>query len=224
MGYHRAGFEVTGVDIDPQPRYPFAFVQADALEYLCQHWQEYDVVHASPPCQKYSVTRSMQAPKDIPQMVRHVREFVGLPPVEEDDYVDLLPITRALLRFTGKPYIIENVPGSPMRDYVWLNGLMFNLRVIRRRHFESNILLLQPSPPKKTGRTSGNGKSYSTFDDGDYITVAGHNYRFTDGCKAMAIDWMKTQHELAESIPPSYTEYLGKQMMRHVCAESELSA
>ena len=194
VGYHRAGFEVTGVDIAPQPNYPFTFVQGDALDYLCEHWREYDVIHASPPCQSYSVTRTLHT----------------------NEYPDLLPVTRALLRFIGRPYIIENVPGSPMRDYIWLNGLMFSLKVIRRRHFESNIMLLQPSAPLKTGRTSGNGKGYSTFDDGDYITVAGHNFRFTDGQVAMGIDWMKTQHELAESIPPAYTEFLGKQMLRAV--------
>lgn len=196
VGYYRAGFDVTGVDIAPQPRYPYTFVQADALGYLCEHWQGYDVIHASPPCQSYSVTRTLHT----------------------NEYPDLLPVTRALLRFIGKPYIIENVPGAPMRDYIWLNGLMFNLKVIRRRHFESNILLLQPSPPKKTGRTSGNGKAYSTFDTGDYITVAGHNFRFQDGCLAMGVDWMQTQHELAESIPPAYTEYLGKQLLRAVTA------
>ena len=194
-GYQRAGFYVVGVDINEQPNYcGDEFIQGDALEYLCEHWQEYDVIHASPPCQGYSVTRTLHT----------------------NEYPDLLPVTRALLRFIGKPYIIENVPGAPMRDYIWLNGLMFGLKVIRRRHFESNILLLQPSPPKKTGRTSGNGKAYSTFDDGDYITVAGHNFRFTDGQKAMGTDWMKTQHELAESIPPAFTEYLGRQMIRAV--------
>jgi DNA (cytosine-5)-methyltransferase 1 len=193
MGYHRAGFEVVGVDITPQPNYPFEFVQADALEYACEHWQDFDAIHASPPCQAYSVTQNMH----------------------NAEHVDLLPITRAILRFIGLPYVIENVPGSPMRNYIWLNGLMFNLQVIRRRHFESNVYLMQPTPPRKTGRTSGNGKSYSTFDDGDYITVAGHNFRYSDGCVAMNIDWMN-QHELAQSIPPAYTEFIGRQLIRYV--------
>jgi DNA (cytosine-5)-methyltransferase 1 len=200
MGYHRAGFTVTGVDIAPQPRYPFEFVQGDALQYVCEHWQQYDAIHASPPCQSYSVTRTLHT----------------------NEYPDLLPVTRALLRFIGLPYVIENVPGSPMRDYIKLRGDMFGLQVLRMRYFESNIMLLAPSMPKKRGVTSFNGKGYSTLDDAEFITVAGHNFRHSDASLAMDIFWMN-RHELAESIPPAYTEYIGKQLMRHLLVKGELA-
>ena len=93
MGYHRAGFDVVGVDIEPQPRFPFEFVQADAIEYIQAHGREFDVIHASPPCQAYSVTKAWYPDSDHP---------------------DLVSITRKVLQATGKPYVIENVPGAPL--------------------------------------------------------------------------------------------------------------
>lgn len=201
MGYHRAGFTVKGVDIDPQPNYPFEFVQTDCFEYLADHYQEFDAIHASVPCQKYSVTGNMY---------------------DNSHYPDLIAPMRNALIATGKPYIMENVPGSPMQNYIYLDGTMFpeTLRVIRMRYFEGNILLLQPPRGKKLGYTSGRGKSYSSFDDGYYITVAGHNFRFRDGCVAMDIDWM-TRNELCEAIPPVFTEFLGRQMMTYLVNSSE---
>lgn len=194
-GYYEAGFIPVGVDNKNQPNYPFLFVQMDAIEAIERFGQSFSAIHASPPCQTYSVTRTMH----------------------DNEYPDLLQPTRQALERVNRPYIIENVPGSPMNNYVKLRGDMFNLRVLRLRYFESNCLLLVPSYPKKTGTTSSNGKGYSTFDDGDYITIAGHNYRFSDGCKAMSIHWMK-QPELSQSIPPAYTRYLGKQLTQYVAA------
>jgi DNA (cytosine-5)-methyltransferase 1 len=109
MGYSLAGFNVVGVDIKPQPRYPFEFHQADAIEYVQAHGREFDAIHASPPCQAYSMTQRI-AGKTHP---------------------DLVGATRAALQATGKPYVIENVPGAPLVDPVLLVGSMFGLRTMR---------------------------------------------------------------------------------------------
>jgi DNA (cytosine-5)-methyltransferase 1 len=199
MGYHRAGFDVVGVDINPQPRYPFAFVQGDALEYVAAHGHEFDAIHASPPCQAYSVTKSLTT-KAHPELV---------------------PQTRALLRATGKPYVIENVPGAPLVDALTLCGTMFGLDVIRHRLFEcSHPIYFPPATCAHAGKTA-NGRSLRakgitrnpTQADGfRFITVTGHGYNVTDGRQAMGIDWM-TQAELSQAIPPAYTEYIGHYLM-----------
>lgn len=127
VGYHRAGFEVVGVDHHKMPRYPYEFHQSDALEFLAAHGREFDAVHASPPCQKYCALRHL-AKKDHP---------------------DLIPQTRALLRETGLPYVIENVPGAPLLSPVMLCGTMFGLRtdcgaeLRRHRLFETNWPLMR---------------------------------------------------------------------------------
>lgn len=124
MGYHKAGFEVVGVDIEPKPNYPFKFIQADAIEYTLKHGHKYDVVHGSPPCQGYSKSTAPQKKlgKVYPDMVSEVRE--------------------AFLA-TNRPYIIENVPQAPIRADIVLVGNMFGLNVIRKRHFETNFFILQ---------------------------------------------------------------------------------
>ena len=132
VGYHRAGFDVTGVDARPQPSYPFAFVQADALAYLGEHGREYDAVHASPPCQRYSIARRIHG--------------------NGETHPDLLEPTRAALVSNGRPWIIENVPGAPVRFPVLLCGLMFGLRVFRHRLFESSVLLFCPPPSRASDR------------------------------------------------------------------------
>jgi DNA (cytosine-5)-methyltransferase 1 len=118
MGYYRAGFEVVGVDIAHQPHYPFEFHQADALEYCAAHGREFDVIHASPPCQGYSILNSDG----------HL-----------DGYAKLIPQVRAALISAGMPWVIENVPGAPLNIHLLLCGSMFGLRVKRHRYFESNI-------------------------------------------------------------------------------------
>jgi len=119
MGYYRAGFtDITGVDIAPQPNYPFEFIQADALEYLAEHGHKYDVIHASPPCQAYS-------------MMQNIHKNAHLHP-------DLIEPTRELLDEIDKLYIIENVKGSPLKASVMLCGTMFGLPISRHRWFETN--------------------------------------------------------------------------------------
>ena len=192
MGYHRAGFDdITGVDIKPMPRYcGDRFIQGDALEYLAAHGQEYDVIHASPPCQAYSMAG---------QQWRK----------EGKDYPDLVAQTRELLKATGKPYIIENVPGAPLINPIMLNGAMFGLLVHRDRFFECNFpmpftLLPQNARPVKMGRPVVTG---------DVIQPVGHFSNVPYAREQMGIDWM-TQAELAQAIPPAYTEFIGRQLLR----------
>jgi DNA (cytosine-5)-methyltransferase 1 len=193
MGYHRAGFEVVGIDIAKQPRYPFEFHQADALEYLAAHGHEFDAIHASPPCQEYSVTKSLP--------------WVG-------DYPKLIDPVRDLLIRIGKPYVIENVPGAPLVSPVTLCGTMFGLKLIRHRLFETSPVIWFPPAScacKNVGTASHRG--FSSFANGaQAITVAGNNYAIADGRQAMGIDWM-SKSELSEAIPPAYTEYIGKQLL-----------
>lgn len=190
MGYHRAGFDVVGVDIAPQPCFPFQFVQADALAYVAAHGHEYDAIHASPPCQAHSITAS----------------------IWRRDYPDLIPATRAALLTAGAPYVIENVPGAPLHQPVMLCGTMFGLRVYRHRLFEMNwFALMPPHPrhpvklPRRSNRPCGLG----------FMTVAGHLTNLPAAQRAMGIDWM-TRAELSQAIPPAYTTFIGAALLRHL--------
>ena len=192
-GYHRAGFEVVGVDIQSQKHYPFEFYQGDALTYALAHGREFDVIHASPPCQGYSVTRNL-----------HGRE-----------YPLLISDVRAALQATGKPYVIENVEGARkhMIAPLLLCGTMFGLQVIRHRLFEMSVPVYFTSPCCHVYKTARRGE-YDTGQRG-YITVVGHNFNLAAASKAMGIDWM-TRDELAESIPPAYTEFIGTHLMQAI--------
>lgn len=201
MGYHQAGFEVVGVDIDPQPNYPFEFVQADAMTLSPCWLGSFDVIHASPPCQGYSVLAK--------------RTGTG------DRWVKLIPAVRRMLASTGLPYVIENVVGAPLRDPVVLCGTMFEgLRVIRHRLFESNLLLLAPGPcmPHPLCHTLDKRKKHygRTCEWVDYVQVTGGgNCSVAAARDAMGIDWM-TKRELNEAIPPAYTAHIGSQIMLHL--------
>jgi DNA (cytosine-5)-methyltransferase 1 len=197
MGYSRAGFEVVGVDIAPQPHYPFDFIQTNAL-LLGPFTDTFDAIHASPPCQAYTAARTIHG--------------VG-------DHPDLLAVTRDLLEASGPPWVIENVPGAPMRPDVVCCGLAFGLGVKRHRLFESNKPMWG-APQCPHGHP------------GDWVTVFGHTvigrqhrthaktgrkqayiHLGTDrGREAMGIDWM-TRDELSQAIPPAYTEFIGRQLL-----------
>jgi len=194
MGYHRAGFDVTGVDKYPQPNYPFKFHQADALEFLQEHYQEFDVIHASPPCQRYS----------------RITRLNG----NSDDHPDLLQPTLDMLLLTGKPFILENVPGAPMKNYLMLCGTMFGLRVIRHRWFITNpMMLMSPMMCNHWSRSINGGKNGDQrHPDGKFITVTGSVSPIAMARDAMGIDWM-TRDELVEAIPPAYTEFIGRQII-----------
>lgn len=202
MGYSRAGFEVVGVDKAPQPHYPFEFHQSDALEYLEKHGAEFDVIHASPPCQRYS-----QAVKKV----------------NRSNHDDLLDVTQDALMSLGKPYVIENVPTAPMLEAFTLCGSMFDLPVRRHRKFVSNLFLLTPScqhrdfpaiyPPAWNRKNPLRVLSIS----GGYQTKKQLGEDFMKMHKdAMGIDWEISYKELSEAIPPAYTEWIGRQILERI--------
>lgn len=200
MGYHRAGFEVVGVDLSPQPRYPFAFIQADALSLDIRFIRSFDAIHASPPCQRFSDLAKRNG--------------------NADAWPDLVGPIRDLLVVSGLPYIIENVEGAPLIDPVMLCGTMFpELRVIRHRLFESNIPLTAPAHGKHPlvftmdKRKAHYGK-LNEWTSPVQVTGGG-NCSKAAAADAMGIDWM-TKNELNEAIPPAFTEHLGRQLMAHL--------
>lgn len=197
VGYNRAGFEVVGVDIAKQKRYPFEFIQADAIEVLgdANFISKFDAISASPPCQTHSITQ-------------HLRNAQG----KTTDKIDLIPETRAGLISSGLPYVIENVPGAPLINPVQLCGSSFGLKVRRHRRFESNIQLIGSScDHKKQGRPVG---IYGSMRDD--IPKGGKTADTMDQAReAMGIDWMIWK-ELVEAIPPAYTEFLGRQLFKHL--------
>lgn len=205
MGYQRAGFDVTGVDIAPQPRYPFEFRQGDALEYLLKHGHEFDAIHASPPCQAYS------------KLAHLSRESPAL-----------IPKTRAALEKTGKLWVIENVVGSPLRDPKLLCGTMFNLRtkcgaaLQRHRLFETNWDFITPACNHDGGVTIGifgaaprntalEKQHYSKPKETRGRPPKEIVFRKSAAKEAMGIDWL-LWGELKEAIPPAYTEFVGLQL------------
>lgn len=186
MGLYLAGFDVTGCDIEPQPYYPFQFIQADALSL---DLSGYDCYWASPMCQEYTKLKFRTGKK----------------------YPTQIEPTRERLAATGKPYVIENVPGAPLLNPVLLCGTMFGLKVIRHRHFESNVNIFSLLPPcNHAGRTAKRGKT-NTGENG-LMTITGHNFHVAPARKAMGIDWM-TAKGLAQAIPPAYSEYLGRRII-----------
>ncbi len=199
MGYHRAGFDVVGVDVKPQPNYPFEFVQMDAIEAARQvaigGLGGFDAIHASPPCQEYSSAGKANK--------------VTLGKV----YADLYEPTRDLLEQTGLPWAIENVTAAPSRSGVLLCGSMFGLPIQRHRYFETSELLLSP---------------FVCNHAPDAITITGHSpQRWLGGARktvppaeyqaAMGIDWMRVR-ELVQAVPPAYTEFVGAHLMDQVSA------
>lgn len=197
-GLQLAGFDVTGVDIDPQPNYPFAFIQADAFSV---DLSKYDFVWASPPCQHYCIGTRTNKHGD------------------PGKYPDLIDKTREFLTKSGKPYIIENVEGAAkwMRSPIRLCGEMFGLRVIRHRLFESNMVLRSPEHKKHRRPVKGTKKDGQPIQRSWYQCVAGHggnsmSFKAEDWREAMGIDWM-SKEELVEAIPPAYSKYLGEQVI-----------
>lgn len=197
VGYHYAGFDVLGVDIAPQPRYPFDFVQDDAVDYLVRYGRYFDVIHASPPCQEYSVTSGM--------------------PYKSRKYPKLIEIIREALIATGRLYVIENVMGAPLHTVIILCGAMFGLRVYRHRAFECSHMIFQPAhvphiPGQLGGYQKGRLPRKAPRDWDGFITVAGNNFYLDAASRAMNIDWMQ-RSELSQAIPPAYTEYIGYQII-----------
>ncbi len=203
MGYHRAGFEVIGVDSQPQPRYPFPFIQGDAMAIL-QRWQghlemgtndtegrvwfaeDFDAIHASPPCQRFSTLTRRQS-----------------------DHDDLYRPTRELLVDQKKSWVIENVIGAPYDPGVVLCGSMFGLRVQRHRNFETswlmfNVLRCSHGEQGRPITVVGNGGGKPTRHSDKGIRAEWPQY--------MGMPWA-TPKECTQAIPPAYTEYIGKALM-----------
>lgn len=196
MGYYRAGFDMVGVDIRPQPRYPFEFHQVDALAYVAEHGHEFCAIHASPPCQAYSSLRHLHKAKEYP---------------------DLIGPTRDALLATGKPYVIENVEGAPLLNPVCLCGTMFGLKIFRHRLFESSFFMLAPphASHRHYGKAAPQGRRVT--ETNQFITVTGNFSDVAVGRAAMGIDWMN-RAELTQAIPPAYTEWIGERLMEAINA------
>lgn len=197
MGYHRAGFDVIGVDIEPRPKYPFQFVQADALAPPFD-LSSFDAIHASPPCQAFTVANNIHG--------------VG-------DHPDLVEVTRDLLASSGVPWVIENVPGAPV-DGVTVCGRALGCGVKRHRLFESNYLLFGTECPYRhpgdwvsvfgntvlerghvTGKAKGGGN-----------TIHRRHLGVDRGREAMGMPWA-SRYGLSQAIPPPYTEFIGGQLL-----------
>ena len=192
-GYAEAGFEVHGVDLKHGKRYPFTYVRADVLDVLKDqdYMQQFDVIHASPPCQTHSITK-------------HLRNAQG----KSTSKIDLIPETRAALIASGKPYIIENVPGSPLIDPIQLCGSSFGLKVRRHRLFESNMPLVgSVCDHKLQGRPVGVYGSLNDQIPGGGKTAS----TISEARQAMGMEWA-IWTELVEAIPPAFTKYLGDQI------------
>lgn len=202
MGYHRAGFDVVGVDINPQPHYPFEFIQADALDPQLQ-FSGFDLIHASPPCQAYTPMSNRWRGKGT----------------KADDRVGSIKAVRSMLHAAGVPWVIENVRGSGL-DGLELTGEMFGLGVHRPRKFESSVFLLapqKPSPARDSVPVYGkhhDGRLLWKRKDGTELRAP---RTLETAQEAMGIDWMPWT-ALKESIPPAYTEWIGRRIMEHANA------
>ena len=195
VGYHRAGFEVVGVDNRPQPNYPFEFIQADAMTFPLGG---FDAFHASPPCQGYTTMNNRYGLEKTPRLIEPLRNR---------------------LKKAGIPYVLENVEGaaSAMRDPIRLHGGHFGLRVHRPRLFECFPFILGPGPAP---RVQDPVPVYGKLDGRRVWTRAdGTEHRapksLAEAQAAMGIDWM-TWDELREAIPPAYTEWIGKQLLKAI--------
>lgn len=207
-GYADVGFEVVGVDICPQPNYPYEFHQADAIEFVKEHGHEFDAIHASPPCQTFSRTKTLH----------------------DNEHPDLIEPTRDALVASGKPWVMENVVGAPLIDPIKLSGQHFNmtapdvdgvpLKLVRHRLFESNIVLRVPDSFHanrhiQTASVYGAGGGW-TPKHRDNPDRRGGYIPHTDVIKKLlGIDWM-SKHEMSQSIPPVFTEWVGGQLADYV--------
>lgn len=215
MGYHRAGFDVIGVDIEPQPHYPFEFHRGDALDILTTVIERQgrgeanafighiDAIHASPPCQHYSVTRH----------------------THNNEHPDLVAPTRELLKASGLPWVMENVPGAPMPGALVLCGSEFQLKAFdpatgrdvwlkRHRLFESNVFLVGAGGCSCAGRFIGGVYGGGSSDNNHTKQVRRGGYTPAKQVRAelLGCDWM-TMHGQSQAIPPAYTEFIGEQLL-----------
>lgn len=189
MGLSLAGFDVTGIDLKPQPRYPFGFIQGDVLNFGPQFLGNFDLVWASPPCQRHSMfSRNLGTAHKFP---------------------DLIPATRELLEESDRPFIIENVVGAPLRNPITLCGTMFGLKLLRHRLFETNWPVEPPTCCLHRGDeipVYGNGTPQW------HRETWGRNISIAEKRAAMGIDWTN-RTELSQAIPPAYSRFLATQWL-----------
>lgn len=201
VGYARAGFEVVGVDIEPHPDYPFELIVADAV--TASHDQlllaDFDVVAASPPCPRYSA---------------------ATPEANRDKHPDLVAPIREALQAWGGIYAIENVPGAPLMSPARYCGSSFGLGVRRHRLFESNALLLAPECEHRAQRdvwgVYGDHGDMSPVTRPDGTSRGNKARNAAHAREVMGIDWMSRWDDLADAIPPAYTEHIGRQLIEHL--------
>jgi DNA (cytosine-5)-methyltransferase 1 len=216
MGYHRAGFTVYGSDIARQPHYPFAFHQGDAIDVMATllrgdvvdfthqdgrvEWltlADFDAFAGSPPCQAFTLCQRIQG----------------------NDHPDLIDATRDAFESTGRPWVIENVVGAPLRSPVMLCGAMFvGLQVYRHRLFEASFPIAAPPHPEHAARVTKMGRPPV---DGEFMHVVGNFAGVAKARTAMGVPWM-VRDEMREAIPPAFTEHIGHQLAAHL--ESEAAA
>lgn len=193
MGYHRAGFDVTGVDIENHPDYPFHLIVADAMDVLTDEafLSSFDVIHASPPCPHYSSATVASKTRD--------------------NHPDSIPPVRDALQAWGGSYVIENVVGAPLVNPVLLCGRAMGMARIRRhRLFESNVWLMSP------GCACSRVPAVSVFGNAaDEIGRDGvrRHVPLAEARRLMGCDWMTRRDDVADAIPPQYTEYIGAQLL-----------
>jgi DNA (cytosine-5)-methyltransferase 1 len=192
-GYWLAGFDVFGVDIRPQPRYPadLGFFHGDAMEYVKKHGHQFDVIHASPVCRAHS-----RAKRTAPEKYQHP---------------DYIPELRELLDATGRPYVIENVEGAPLRSPVTLCGTMFELPMYRHRLFEFGRMAA-PAPPPHPPHRSAVAPMGRRPNCGQLWSIAGNFSGVFEASVAMEMPWAN-QDGLRQAVPPRYTTWVGNAMM-----------
>lgn len=206
FGMVAAGCRVVGIDIEDQKYYPFEFIQKDVFKLSLENLENIDFVWASPPCQAYSLgsVKYRNAGKKYP---------------------DLIAKTREMLDTLRVPYVIENVPGAPIRKDLVLCGEMFNLNVIRHRYFEiSGFKVKQPEHRKHTGSVYKGtrigvwtgGKPGCFGNRKKYHTVAGHwNGKIDEWQDAIKISWVQSKHALAQCVPPAYSKFIIEQYIKN---------
>lgn len=203
MGYHRAGFDtIVGWDIEPITDYPFELIVGDITTITPDYLDQFDAVHISPPCQSQTaLTKGTNKGREYP---------------------NLIPFARELVAAWGGPAVIENVQGSEIRRDLVLCGEMFSLNVIRHRYFEiSGFTATAPAHVPHRGRVAG--YRHGSWYDGPYFAVYGDGGgKGTVGQwqDAMGIDWTRDRKNLAEAIPPAYTEYIGRQLIERLVVAS----
>ncbi|MCZ4605214.1 SAM-dependent methyltransferase [Streptomyces sp. Lzd4kr] len=193
-GYDDVGFDVTGVDIAPQPRYPYRFVQADAIAFVLAHGAAFDVIHASPPCQHDTACQRIQG----------------------NTHPDLIAPTRAALEMTGRPWVMENVRGAvpKLRGPVMLCGQMFRLANYRHRYFETGggFTLDQLDHPAHLVPQAKMGRPVPPGHYGQFVG----NFSGVDlARRVLGVSWMN-RDGIRECIPPAYTQWIGRTALAHL--------